>query len=380
MRVSDSTNPHVEVPASPAVPVLLHPFRGVRLSPRRVAHPAVARAFARPYHEVAQRLREWEDEGFVDLDLEPALYLHEYTDSGMVIRGIVGTLDLSTRAIDDSERAVFAHEGIHPAQADELADRMFEMGVNPAPILLTHHGSQGVREVLDQIQSTAPDQEYEDRSGQLHRLWRITDAEYIATITAGLASSRLMIADGHHRYAAYLRLQETHPGTAWDRGLAMVVDQDDTPFFLGAIHRTLKGVTFAAIHAALQSLGSSVRVTEQQEAIDSLGSGTWVVTDGAQWLTVTDDDSTAVQHLHQDVLPLLEHKVQPSFHHAAEDALARAQDDTVAVLLPAPGYRLLDQVMEQGTLLPEKATSFQPKPSIGVLMRSADSDLLPARP
>lgn len=314
----------------------------------------------------------------MDLDLEPALYLHEYADSGMVIRGIVGTLDLSTRAIDDSERAVYAHEGIHPAQADELAERMFEMGVNPAPILLTHHGSPAVRTVLDQIQTTLADHDYEDRSGQHHRLWRIIDAEQIAALTSGLASSRLMIADGHHRYAAYLRLQESHAGTAWDRGLAMVVDQDDTPFFLGAIHRTLPGVTFAAIQAALEVSGSSVRVTEQHEAIDSLGLGTWVVTDGSRWLTVTDDDSTAVQHLHQAVLPLLETEVHPAFHHTAEDALARAKASTVAVLLPAPGYRLLDHVMEQGTLLPEKATSFQPKPNIGVLMRSVDSDLLPS--
>ena len=38
---------------------------------------------------------------------------------------------------------------------------------------------------------------------------------------------------------AYLELQQRHPGTAADRGLAMLVDQDDTPLFLGAIHRTL---------------------------------------------------------------------------------------------------------------------------------------------
>ena len=377
MHVSDFPNPHVEVPASPAVPVRLHPFRGVRLSPRRVAHPAVARAFARPYNEVAQRLLEWEGEGYVDIDHSPALYLHEYTVTGMTIRGLVGNLDLSTRAEDDAERAVFAHEGIHPEQADELAERMHEMGVNPAPILLVHHGPASIRKLLDRVSARVPAQDYEDRSGQHHRLWRITDADELAEVAEGLASTRLMIADGHHRYAAYLRLQESHPQTPWDRGLSMVVDQDDTPFFLGAIHRTLPGVTAAALTAAVTASGSQPLPTTQQKAIEALREGTWVITDGTQWLTVTNQaERSAVEHLHLDVLPHVQDLGAVEHHHSVEAALKAAGPDVVAVILPAPGYELLDRAMAEGSLLPEKATSFQPKPNIGVLMRSAESDLL----
>ena len=38
--------------------------------------------------------------------------------------------------------------------------------------------------------------------------------------------------------------------------------------------------------------------------------------------------------------------------------------------MPAPDFDLVRPGREAGRLLPEKATSFQPKPSIGVLMRS----------
>ena len=62
-------------------------------------------------------------------------------------------------------------------------------------------------------------------------------------------ASRCLLADGHHRYAAYLQLQQANPGTPWDRGLAMLVDQDDTPLFLGAIHRTLPGTTLDELSA-----------------------------------------------------------------------------------------------------------------------------------
>ena len=40
------------------------------------------------------------------------------------------------------------------------------------------------------------------------------------------------------------------------------------------------------------------------------------------------------------------------------------------MLLPAPEFDQVRDLIRAGGLLPEKATSFQPKPSLGVLMRS----------
>ena len=38
--------------------------------------------------------------------------------------------------------------------------------------------------------------------------------------------------------------------------------------------------------------------------------------------------------------------------------------------MPAPDFDLVLRIVAAGGLLPEKATSFQPKPSLGVLIRS----------
>lgn len=149
----------VEVPESPARPFRLRRFRGVRLSPQKVANPGTARAFARPYHHVARRLAEWQAQGYVHLDSEPALYLHEYSVHGMTIRGLVGGMDISTRAETIDERVVFPHEAVQVEQADELADRMHEMGLNPAPILLVHRGPATVRELQTEIMRREPDHE-----------------------------------------------------------------------------------------------------------------------------------------------------------------------------------------------------------------------------
>lgn len=363
-----------------AGPLRLEPFAALRLVPARVGNPTTGRAFARPYRDVTARLERWEAKGLVRRDILPALYLHEYTSGGITVRGLVGALDVARRARHPRDRAVLPHEGIHPRQADDLADRMEDMALNPAPILLVHRGSDRLREVLAGITATTPDEVFDDRSDQRHRLWAIRDAATLASIAAEIAGSQALIADGHHRYAAYLRLQRRHadpttPGTCGptDSGLAMLVDHGDTPLFLGAIHRTLAGTDLDAVRTAVRAVGLNATTTDQAGAMGSLGPRTLVVTDGAEWVTIhldTADDRAAVEIVHHDIIPELPHG--PStvhYHHRAEDALSRAGLDEIAVLLPAPTVDLVMRVALEDRLLPEKATSFQPKPSLGVLIR-----------
>ncbi len=366
----------VVTPPSPAKPLRLHPFRALQLSGDRVGDPSSARAFARPYRAVTDRLEEWERRGHVRHDAEPAIYLHEYTSDGMTVRGLVGALDLSTRATGRHDRALLPHEGIHLRQADELAERLYEMRMNPAPILLVHRGPAAVRALIHRLLDRSPDHAYTDRGLQRHRIWALTDPDDLAAVDAGMATSTLLVADGHHRYAAYLRLQEREPGSPWDRGLAMVVDQDDTPLHLGAIHRVLPGLTLDRLEAATSAAALSFRETTAEDALGSLAPSTIVGTDGGRWVVLdlpSLDGRAAVELLHDDLLPHLALATLTHYHHSIEEALgdlAGVEDGGVALLLPAPGFDLVGRILMQDRLLPEKATSFQPKPNVGVLMRS----------
>lgn len=361
------------VPSYVAKPLTLLPFRAVMLAPARVGDPASARALARPYRDVAARLARWIDQGWATADSEPAIYLHEYTSGGLTVRGLVGALDMSHRAETPADRAVWPHEAIHPEQAGELADRMLQMDLNPAPILLVHHGDTALRDLVAQVAATRPSWRYLDRTGQRQRIWAIRDPEQLETIAGCLARSRCLLADGHHRYAAYLRLQEAHPGTPWDAGLAMLVDQDDTPLFLGAIHRTFAGTTLDELVAAAAATGADVSTSGRQHALSVLDSTHLVLTDGEAWHTVAPRDlaqQAAVAWLHERVLPLLPHPVRAvQHHHNVDDALEASSPSSPAVLLPSPAFEQVQALIESGGLLPEKATSFQPKPSLGVLMR-----------
>ncbi|HET8960616.1 DUF1015 family protein [Nocardioides sp.] len=364
----------VVTPPYVAGPFRLDPFRALMLSPSRVGDPASARAFARPYRNVAQRLEDWQAQGHLHRDAEPAVYLHEYSASGMTIRGLVGGLDLSVRDHGPAERVVYPHEGVHPAQVAELAERMTEMGMNPAPILLVHRGPAAVRELLRPVLARAADHEFDDRLGDRHRIWAIREPETLADLARHLAGSRALLADGHHRYAAYLRMQGEAPGTAADRGLAMLVDQDDTPLFLGAIHRILVGTTLEALAKAAASYGV-VAACDPSEAVAALAPGTLVATDGREWATVSlelSDQVAAVEVLHESVLPALGSPPdRVEHHHSVDDTLRRLpQAGGIAVLMPAIEFDTVRRIVGGDRLLPEKATSFQPKPSVGALMRS----------
>lgn len=361
-------------PLSVAGPLRLEPFRGLILSPSRLGDPSSARVFARPYGDVTERLRRWESQGRLHRDTEPAVYVHEYTAGGLTIRGLVGALDLSHRTDDQHASVVMPHEAVHPAQASELAQRMSEMALNPAPILLVHRGPQEARDLVSAVTATAPDREFSDRLGQVNRIWSIRDTASLATLGNALARSRVLLADGHHRYAAYLQMQSAAPGTASDRGLAMLVDQDDTPLFLGAIHRMLSGVSFDDALAAARTLWSASE-SDSVTVLDALDPTSIALTDGVRWATLAlgqHADQVAVEALHHDLLPALpQQPLRVAYHHSLEETLADLhRTGGVAAVMPATDFDVVRRILASDRLLPEKATSFQPKPSVGVLMRS----------
>ncbi len=360
-----------------AAPLRWEPFTALMLAPHRLGAPESARAFSRPYRDVADRLASWQRRGMVRADSAEAVYLHEYSQDGLSVHGLVGLLDLTRRSDRPEERALFPHEGVYPRQVTQLAERMGKMRVNPAPILLVHRGPATVRALVARVRATAPTFAFEDMAGQSHRIWAIRDEETLAGIQGGLADSRPVIADGHHRYAAYLRLQERYPGTGWDRGLAMVVDQDDTPLHLGAIHRVLPDTGLDMLGEVVARSGHSLLPASEAEALQALGPNSLVVTDGGSWSTLHlrhSDRRSAVEVLHDEILTLLpERSRRVGYHHSLAEALdaARHRRD-LAVVMPAVDLDQVRRTVGRSLLLPEKATSFQPKPTMGVLMRRLD--------
>lgn len=370
----------------------LHPFRALRLADSRVGDPASHRIFARPYRSVPGRLREWRRKRHLTLDSTPAIYVHEYTSAGVTIRGLVATVDLL-----ESKDAIFPHEGTQAAQVEQLTGRMMEMKLNPAPILLMHRGTARVRELIRSTTAGEPQLVYTDRGSQLQRIWRITDRDAIDLLTAELAHAHAVIADGHHRYAAARQAWQLHPDTGWAQTLVMLVDQSDTPLQLCAIHRTVPRLTLDTIEQRAAVSGDTFRRHDSSHQALAKLEHALVLHDGSAWATLTPAHPTAaaarpgaepsqpgagsaqpaellVTWLHEKLLPSWnKDEDKLVFHHSATDAIERASQG-VSVLLPAPTFDDVDRSALSGHLLPQKATSFQPKPHLGVLMRDLSDE------
>lgn len=362
-------------PPALAAPLRLHPFRALQLDPSKVGDPASARLYARPYRTVAARVGHWMARGDIVRDSTPALYLHEYTDGRRTVRGVVGLLDLSRRAGTIRQAAVLPHEGVHPVQARELGKRMREMQLNPAPILLAHRAPAQARRLLRSVRDELPNRQYLDRGRQRHRIWTIRDTQLIDALNEAWGSSRALIADGHHRYAAYVANHLESPGGSNDLGLGMLVDEGDTPFDIGAIHRILSRTPFNHLRAAAKHLGLRLEQQEPEEALAMVVDTTVAASDGRSWATLTlpiAPGSCPVAYVHDALIPALPRPpAQVLYDHAADTAVSRVhRGRDLALLLPNPSRERIWAVVEQGRLLPEKATSFQPKPHPGVFIRS----------
>ena len=231
--------------------------------------------------------------------------------------------------------------------------------------------------LVDRTLAAAPDHEFADRADQRHRVWAIRERGDLDALNAALAGSRALIADGHHRYAAYLRMQQQAPGGPTDRGLAMLVDQADTPLFLGAIHRVLLGQPRSTSCGAparrarrFAPVAASGRVRRARARTPSSPPTAEL---GDHHAGRCRADRAAVEVLHDDLLPALgltARRRRATTTRSTRRSAGSAPPRGVAVLMPAPDFDLVVRVAQAGRLLPEKATSFQPKPSIGVLIRS----------
>jgi uncharacterized protein (DUF1015 family) len=240
------------------------PHNVVRLIlPGQDADAGPAAAAADPSRVAAGLLREWLSAGVLIRDRIAALYIYEQRlpvlpgqdGTSCLQRGIIGLVRLGS----PESAGILPHENVMPGLVAGRRELMAATQANLEPIFLIYDGGQfpyatdtaampTATEVMDGVaDERAPLVSITTEDGITHRLWRLGHPGEQAAIAADLSGRRALIADGHHRYAAYLQLQAEMRaaglGTGpWDYGLAFLVDSAAYPPRLGAIHRVLPGL------------------------------------------------------------------------------------------------------------------------------------------
>jgi len=372
--LAEVTSPPYDVMDRQMIDTLLDesPRNVVRLILPRMVSDALSDAD--PYARAARLLERWRREGVLVTDPEPALYVYEYGLAGQTVCGVIGALELTPR----EDRVVLPHEDVmEPIVADRLA-MMSAAQANLEPIMLVYDGGGVIADIVEAARSGSPLIDVKSPDGALHRLWRIDDPGAVAEIDERLSAHHALIADGHHRYATYLRLQHAHRGDGpgpWDRGLALLIDQSTCPVQLGAIHRSVTDLPLEAVEAPDGfSLGEMRDVDATRS--DSLRRGAFVLTDGARQTILTidsapDDSVSDAELLHTVVLPAWavgDDRV--GYHHSVHQAIRSARHGGgIAVLMHPAAVAEVMEVARAGKVMPRKSTSFGPKPRTGLVMR-----------
>ncbi|MFI6006186.1 DUF1015 family protein [Streptomyces sp. NPDC051366] len=350
--------------------------------------------------QAARTLHDWLAKGILSTDPEPALYVYEQRKGGLLQRGVIGALALT----QPDAGIVLPHEDVMPDVVTDRAGLMRAASANLEPLLLTYRGDDpaaGAAEVVERTAGGPPLLATTTEDGFRHRLWAITDPADLATVTADLGHRQALIADGHHRWATYLRLQEEHQSpTAWDFGLVLLVDTARYPLQVRAIHRMLRRLPLADALAAVEgrfrvrpvegplplALEALADAAERGNAFLLTGDGTFhLVTDPDLDLlerTVRRDRPEAWRRLDATVLhatlldtlwQIPDTPDQITYIHDAAATVAMAErHGGTAVLLHPVREEVVRDLARQGVTMPRKSTSFGPKPATGLVLRSLD--------
>ncbi|HEY5834159.1 DUF1015 domain-containing protein [Streptomyces sp.] len=351
------------------------------------------------HRKAARTLARWLDEGVLAADPHPALYVYEQRDGDHVQRGIIGALRLSA----PEDGIVLPHEDVMPGPVADRAALMRATAANFEPLLLAYRDGEATARVIDRTTADAePLLSTTTEDGVRHRLWSLTDPADFAAINSDLSSHQALIADGHHRWATYLRLQAAHQaGTPWDYGLVLLVDTARYPLRVRAIHRVLPRLPLAT---ALARAGDVFRVRHLPESLDraldtlaeaaATGNAFLLAGDGYHLVDRPDParidacvprdrpepwrrlDATVLHRLlldHVWRIPDSPDDIRYIHDSAAAVALAERHGGTSVLMHPVPEHVVLELARE-GVMMPRKSTSFGPKPAGGLVMRSLDLD------
>ncbi|WP_269856138.1 DUF1015 domain-containing protein [Streptomyces sp. RPT161] len=365
--------------------------------------------------QAARTLRHWLAEGVLAADPEPALYVYEqYSDVSGLQRGLIGALRLTT----PDEHVVLPHEDVMPEPVADRAGLMRATGANLEPLLLAYrgdgggdydgsggHGGSVTARLVERTAQQPPLLTTTTEDGTRHRLWAITDPRQIAAVDADLSPRQALIADGHHRWATYLRLRDEQRRTGatgpWDHGLVLLVDTTRYPLRVRAIHRVLQRMPVSQALAAIRDVFQVETVPGPlPAALDVLAAtrkrdgNTFLLAGDGSFHLLTRPDERVIEEsvpgdrpeawrrldatvLHSVLIDRLWQVPDAPEHigyvHDAMAAVRQAErlGGTAVLMHPVPEATVLE-LARQGVMMPHKSTSFGPKPASGLVLRSLE--------
>jgi uncharacterized protein (DUF1015 family) len=217
-----------------------------------------------PYAHAAEILAQWQRDGAVVRDDEPALWTltQDYTgpDGRSLTRhGVFARV----RVEDYGPGRIRPHERTHPGPKEDRLRLTRATKANLSPIFSLYDDPTGATGAV--LSAADPVGELTDDDGTVNRLGRVSDPAAIEAFQQALAPAELLIADGHHRYETARVYAEEVGGEGEHRYVLMcLVALQDEGLTVFPTHRLIRGTT----RESQEALGSTLRDLFTVEEID----------------------------------------------------------------------------------------------------------------
>lgn len=335
------------------------------------------------YLHAADIWRRWHEEGVVAIREEPALYVYrmsfsEEDGTARTSHGVIGAL-----ALDREGRGeVLPHEETTPKDKSDRLSLLRATRTNFSPIWgLSLAGGLGelCRKAI--AEAGRPFAAH-DEAGVLHERWTIEDVSTTGALVDLVASTPVLIADGHHRYDTACTYRGEADGvTGSDRILAYVVELSEDELAVQAIHRLVGGVTGDELLSVLAdsfeiSAGPSDPI-ELRDALVPAGALGLFIEGAGHLLTpsapIGEGDELDSARLARALEPLPRATV--TFQHGATESVRAVEEGraTAAVLLRPVSVERIAATAHGGMRMPPKSTFFYPKPRTGAVFRELEA-------
>lgn len=371
-----------------------------------------------PYTEAGKQFRRWLEEGAMQADDKPAIYLYRQryrvpgTSEEKELTGFIGAVRLARW----DEKIILPHERTFAGPKDDRL-RLMRAGQAHFSQVYSFYSDPSLRAenaLVAAAEGREPDMSVTDDDGSEHRVWVIDDAAAIQEVTEALADRQLYIADGHHRYETSINYRDEqreaqggpNPKAGWEYSMMMVVNASGGGLTVLPTQRMVRldgEVDQAAIRTQLEKdfdvqdlpVGSVEESAERaMKAIEGNPAASVLYWPDAMWAVVPRDldalvgriegdaskawKQLGVTVLHRVVLEQavgMDRQTQEDGQHITytkdpREAIQSVIDGkaSLACLPNAPSPEVVQEVADQGDAMPQKSTYFYPKALTGLVL------------
>jgi len=158
----------------------------------------------RVYDRAVENFKEWQAKGWLVREAKPCYYVYSQTMGDRTQYGIVACAHTD----DYAGGLIKRHELTRKDKEDDRMVHVRIQNANIEPVFFAYRDDKELSDIMARVSSAAPEYDFTDENGFIHRFWVMDADADIARVTEIFTTrvEAFYVADGHHRTAAAARV------------------------------------------------------------------------------------------------------------------------------------------------------------------------------